>query len=98
MRISLPTLFIVTILLLTHLCEALAAIYRAVRFRLERNASLAAASSTGSGEELTRTACSILARIAAGLAALRLVLETALCVKLLLASGEHELLTAFLAY
>ena len=39
-----------------------------------------------------------LARVTAALAALRLVLETALCVKLLLAGGEHELLTAFLAY
>ena len=98
MRISLPTLFIVTILLLTHLCEALAAIYRAVRFRLERNASLAAASSTGSGEVLTGAAGRVLAGVTAGLAALRLVLEAALCVELLLTGGEHELLATLFAH
>ncbi len=99
MRKSLLALFIVIVLLFQRynitarafLLKALAAIYRAVRLRLERNASLAAACSTGSGEELTRTASSVLACVAAALAALRLVLETALCVKLLLASGEHEL-------
>ena len=85
-------------LLVPHLGEALAAIDRTVGLGLKRNASLAAAGSAGSGEELTRTACSVLARVTAALAALRLVLETALCVKLLLAGGEHELLTAFLAY
>ena len=34
----------------------------------------------------------------AGLAALGLVLEAALCVELLLAGGEYEFLAAFLAY
>ena len=89
--------FSVTISLLTHLCEALAAVNRTVGLGLERNASLAAAGSAGSGEELTRAAGCVLASVAAGLAALGLVLETALCVELLLAGGEYELVTAFLA-
>ncbi len=73
--------FTVTVSLLAHFGEAFAAIYRTVGLGFERNTSLAAASSTGSGEELTRTACSILRASRQGLAALRLVLETALCVK-----------------
>ena len=40
----------------------------------------------------------ILAGVAAGLAALGLVLESTLSVELLLAGGEHELLTALFAY
>ena len=91
-------LFSVTILLLAHFCKALAAINRTVRLRLKRNASLAAAGSTGCSKELTRTASSVLACVAAALAALRLVLETTLCVEFLLAGSEYKFLTTFLAY
>ena len=85
-------------LLLPHTGEALAAINRTVGLGLEGNLRLAAASSAGSGKILAGTAGCGLAGIPAGLAALRLILEAALRIELLLASGEHELLAAFLAY
>ena len=80
-----------------HLREALAAVDRTVRLRLEGNLGLAAAGSADSGEILTGTTGGSLAGIAAGLAALGLILEAALCVKFLLTCGEHELLTTFFA-
>lgn len=106
MRKSLLALFIVSFIALSalqyywlaHFCKALAAINRTVRLRLKRNASLAATGSTGCGKELTRTASSVLACVAAALAALRLVLETTLCVEFLLAGSEYKFLTTFLAY
>ena len=79
-----------------HLSEALAAEDGTVGLGLEGNLSLAAAACAGSGEELTGTAGSVLASITAGLAALGLVLEAALCVESLFAGGEHELVAAFL--
>jgi hypothetical protein len=42
--------------------------------------------------------CSVLASIAASLAALGLILETTLCVELLLTCRKYELCAAFLAY
>ena len=84
--------------LFSHLCEALAAVNRTVGLGLKRNASLAATGSTGCSKELTRTASSVLACVAAALAALRLVLETTLCVEFLLAGSEYKFLTTFLAY
>jgi len=84
--------------LLAHLGEALAAVDGAVRLRLKGNLRLAAAGSANSGEVLTGTAGGVLAGIAAGLAALRLVLEAALSVELLLTGGEHELLAALFAH
>jgi len=83
--------------LLAHLGEALAAIYGTVTLGLERHAGLAAAVGADSREVLTGTAGSVLARVAAGLAALGLVLEAALRIELLLTGGEHELVSAFLA-
>ena len=84
--------------LLTHLREALAAVDRAVRLGLKGNSRLTTASGTNSREILTRAAGGILARIAASLAALGLILETALCVKFLLTSGEHKFLAALFAH
>ncbi len=84
-------------LLLAHLGEALAAVHGAVGLRLEGHTGLAAAGGTGGGEILPRTAGGVLASVAAGLAALRLVLEAALSIELLLTGGEHELLAALLA-
>ena len=83
--------------LLTHLGKTLAAVHRTVRLRLEGNLGLAAAGSTSSGKILTGATGSSLAGIAAGLAALRLILEAALSIELLLTGGEHELLAALFA-
>ena len=83
--------------LLSHLGEALAAIDRTVRLGLKGNLRLAAAGSANSGEILTGTTGGSLAGVAAGLAALGLVLEAALSIELLLTGGEHELLAALFA-
>ena len=80
-----------------HLSEALAAEHGTVGLGLEGNLGLAAATGAGSGEELTGATGGVLASVTAGLAALGLVLEAALCVELLLTSGEHELVAALFA-
>ena len=80
-----------------HLSEALAAEHGTVGLGLEGNLSLAAATSAGSGEELTGATSVVLASITASLAALGLVLEAALCVELLLTGGEHELAATLFA-
>jgi hypothetical protein len=85
-------------LLIAHFGKALAAVDRTVRLGLERNLRLAAAGSANSGEILAGTAGSVLASIPAGLAALGLILEAALCVELLFTGGEHELLAALFAH
>jgi len=82
---------------LAHLCEALAAVHGTIRLGLERYTSLAAAACANSGEVLSRAAGSILASVTAGLATLRLVLESSLSIELLLTSGEHELGATLLA-
>ena len=82
---------------LAHLGEAIAAVNRTIALGLKRHAGLATAGSAGSGEELTGATGGVLASITAGLAALGLVLETALGVELLLTGGENELVTALLA-
>ena len=81
----------------THLSEALAAEYGTVGLGLEGHLCLAAAACASSGEELTGATGIVLASITAGLAALGLILEAALCVELLLTGGEHELLAAIFA-
>ena len=81
-----------------HLSEALAAVHRTVGLGLEGNLRLTAATSAGSSEELTGATGVVLAGITAGLAALGLVLEAALCVELLLTGGEHELIAALFAH
>ena len=83
---------------LLHLSEALAAVDRTVLARLEGNLAGLAAAGADSVEHLALTTGRILAGIAAGLAALGLVLETTAGVELLLAGGPNELLAAILAY
>ena len=95
MRLS-HFLFVQQLAVGAHLSEALAAENGTIGLGLEGNLSLAAATCAGSGEELTGATGSVLASITAGLAALGLVLEAALCVELLLTSGEHELVAALL--
>ena len=80
-----------------HLSEALAAENRAIGLGLEGNLGLATAACAGSSEELTGTTGSVLTSVAAGLAALGLILEAALCVELLLTCGEYELVAALFA-
>ena len=83
---------------LLHLSEALAAVDRTVFTRLEGHlAGLAAACANGV-EHLALTTGSVLAGIAACLAALGLVLETTACVELLLTGGPNELFAAIFAY
>jgi hypothetical protein len=86
------------LVLIAHTREALAAVYRTVGLGLERHTSLTTAHSAGSGEILAGTAGRILAGVAAGLAALRLVLEATLSVEFLLTGSEHEFVSAFLAH
>ena len=92
-----PNLFVSNSGLLSHLGKALAAVNRAIRLGFEGNLCLAAACCAGRSEELAGTTGCVLACVAAGLAALGLILEAALCVKFLLTCGEHELLTTFFA-
>ena len=80
-----------------HLSEALAAVDRSVALGLEGNASFLAAGCSCSCEVLLGTLNSHLSLVSAGLAALGLVLEAALCVELLLACCEYEISAAFLA-
>ena len=80
-----------------HLCKAIAAVHRTIISGLEGYAGFSAAGSAGGGEELTGTTGSVLAGIAAGLAALGLVLEALLRIELLLAGGEYELIAALFA-
>ena len=81
-----------------HLGEALAAEHGTVGLGLEGNLCLAAAACAGGSEELTGTTGVVLASIAAGLAALGLVLEATLSVELLLTGSENEFVAALFAY
>ena len=82
---------------LAHLGEAIAAVNRTIALGLKRNAGLTTAGSAGGSEELTGATGGVLASVAAGLAALGLILEATLSVELLLTGGENELVTALLA-
>jgi hypothetical protein len=77
--------------------EALAAVNRTIGLGLEGNLCLTTAACAGSSEELTGTTAGVLTSVAAGLAALGLILEAALCVELLLTGGEYELVAALFA-
>jgi len=83
--------------LCTHLSEALAAEHGTVGLGLEGNLCLAAATGAGSSEELPGTTGIVLTSVTAGLAALGLVLEAALCVELLLTGSENEFVAALFA-
>ena len=82
----------------SHAREAIAAVDRPVGFRLKGHSGLAAAVGADSGKVLPRPSRRVLSRVAAGLAALGLILEASFCVELLLAGGEHELVAALFAY
>ena len=86
-----------TLLIGSDLCEALAAVYRTIRLRLKRYTGFRTAHGTGCYEILTWASRGVLSRIAAVFAALRLVLESTLCVELLLTSGKDEIFSALLA-
>ena len=91
-------LFCLRILALcAHLSEALAAENGTVGLGLEGNLCFAAAASAGRGKELTGATDAVLTGITASLAALGLILETALCVEFLLTSGENEFAAALFA-
>ena len=81
----------------THLSEALAAENGTVGLGLEGNLCLATATGAGSSEEFTGATGVVLASIAAGLAALGLVLEATLSVEFLLAGSENEFVAALFA-
>ena len=89
--------FFYTRRLTLHTSKAVAAVYRTIGLGLKRNLCLAAAISAGSGEELSGTTGCILTSVAAGFAALGLILEAALCVELLLAGSENEFVAALFA-
>ena len=80
-----------------HLSEALAAVHRTVRLGLKGHLGLSATAGAGGGEVLTGAAGGVLAGVTAGLAALGLVLEAALCVELLLTGSENEFVAALFA-
>lgn len=85
-------------LILLHLCEALAAIYRSVLSGFEGDLSLIAAGSAGSCIHLSAFSGSVLSRITASLAALGLIYKAFLCIELLLACSENEFVSAVLTY
>jgi hypothetical protein len=89
---------VVYLLSLFHFGKAVAAIDRSVALGLKGNFGLTTASRAGSGEVLPGTAGRILAGVAAGLAALGLILEAALCIELLLSGSKHELCSTFLTH
>ena len=80
-----------------HASEAIAAVNGTVGLGLKRNLCFAAAVGAGCSEELSGATGSVLAGIAAGLAALGLILEAAFCVEFLFTSGENEFSTTFFA-
>ena len=82
--------------LFTHLSEALAAVNGTIGLGLEGNLCLTAATCASCSEELTGTGI-VLASIAAGLAALGLILEATLSVELLLTGSENEFVAALFA-
>ena len=91
-------LFLFTLLAFSlHLSEALAAEYGTVGLGLKGNLCLAAAACASSGEEFTGATGVVLASVTASLAALGLILETALCVEFLLTGGENEFVAALFA-
>jgi len=82
--------------LLPGFCETVAAIDGPVSFGFERNLRFLSTVCAGGGEVFPRTTGGGLSVVAASLAALRLVLETALGIKFLLTAGEDEFRATFL--
>ena len=81
-----------------HPGEAFAAIDGTVGLGFKRDAGFTAAVGADRGEVFPGSAGGVLAGVTAGFAALRLVLETALGVKLLLAGRKNELISALFAH
>jgi len=82
--------------IISGLCETVTAVYRPVSLRLERYTCVATAIGADGSEVFPRPTGGGFSVVAAGFAALRLILETALVVKLLLSACEYELFAAFL--
>ena len=80
-----------------HLCKAIAAIDGAVGLGFKGNSCFLAASSADCGEIFAGAVGGVFTSIAAGLAALRLVLETTFGIEFLLTGGENEFLATALA-
>jgi len=78
--------------------KAVTAVYGAVRFGFKRNAGFFSALGAGGDEKFARSAGAVLAVVAAGFAALRLILESAFCVEFLFTGGEYEFLSALFTY
>ena len=94
---ALAVLFCYAILFLTHLCEALAAVYSTALARLERHSCLTAAACTCCSEHLSCSLRCTLSCTAAALASLRLMLKALFCIEFLFASREYKFSSAFLA-
>lgn len=86
------------LLFATHLSETVAAINGTVALRLKGNPCFPAAVGASGSKELSGATGRIFAGVTAGLAALRLILETVFRVKLLFTGGEHELIATFFTY
>ncbi len=96
-RESVPSLiYYISELLLLHSRIALAAINGSIVLRLEGYAGFLSAVCANSGKELSLRLSCVLSCVAASLASLGLVLEASLCIELLLACCEGELLSAVL--
>ena len=81
--------------------EAVTAVNRTIRLRLERDFRILAALGADHMEHLTLAAVLITTAatlVTAVTAACRLVLKALLCIELLLTGREHEVVAAFLAY
>ena len=85
------------LLLLLHLGEAFAAIDGSIALGLEGHSGLLAASGASGGEILSGATGGSFSGVAAGLAALGLVLEATLGIKFLLTGGENKFIAAFFA-
>ena len=86
-----------SVILLSPLCKALAAVYGTVVAGLEGKHSFAAAIVADSYKGLALTAGTGLSLVTAGLAALGLVLKAFAGIELLLAGSENEFLTTVFA-
>lgn len=84
------------VLFFSHLCKALAAVYRSVFTRLEWNLSFLAARSTDSCEHFTLWLRCILSCVTACLTSLWFIYETLRCIKFLFASCENKFFATFL--
>ncbi len=90
--------FIKKLLLLLQCCKAVAAIYRSVIRGSKGDLCFLAAACADSSVHFSGSLGSFLLFVSASFASLGLVLESAGCVKFLLAGGENKFSTALFAY